>query len=103
MTLKDFGHGAKFANDSIEMWPKAVESFVDKVAVVLLAIVDLENPDTRFTEVIAQSIKREIDWHALKNDNIRIISFHLVCRFVVVGCSNTLTKEWRKERHDAWS
>lgn len=64
----------KSLNDLTGMKRKAVESFVYKVAVEKLAILQLEDSDTRFKEKIAQRNKREIGWHALGGGNIRITS-----------------------------
>lgn len=65
------------------------------MSVEQLVIVHLEHTDTRVTEEIAQSIKREV---ALRSNEVRITSCHLKYGAMVVGCTNTLTKVWLEKQ-----
>lgn len=70
LTPEDVGDAKKVksVNDSTDIRGKVVKS---------IAVEKLEHLDKRLTEEIAQNIKSEIGWHALRGDNVRITSCHL--------------------------
>lgn len=70
------------------------ETFAERVLVVKMAVVREDHPQNRLTEEEALKIKRELGRRAMKGKNVRMTSCHLEAGAIVVGCANSITKEW---------